>query len=86
MALDLGGAEAGNRLTDERATAVTQGGSDPLLVAQYFQFGRYLLIAGSRPGTQPANLQGIWAEEIQTPWNGDYHLDIDAGAAAGWRG
>ena len=39
--------------------------------------GRYLLISSSRPGGLPANLQGIWAEEIQTPWNGDWHLDIN---------
>jgi alpha-L-fucosidase 2 len=43
----------------------------------YFQYGRYLLISSSRDGTLPANLQGIWANEIQTPWNGDYHTDIN---------
>ena len=43
----------------------------------YFNYGRYLLIGSSRPGGLPANLQGIWAEEIQTPWNGDWHLDIN---------
>jgi alpha-L-fucosidase 2 len=50
---------------------------DPGLAALYFNFGRYLLISSSRPGGLPANLQGIWAEEIQTPWNGDWHLDIN---------
>jgi len=56
---------------------------DPALAALLFQYGRYLLIASSRaakgPGdvALPANLQGIWAEELQTPWNGDYHLDIN---------
>ncbi|MBL0158605.1 MAG: glycoside hydrolase family 95 protein [Bryobacterales bacterium] len=49
----------------------------PALAAFYFQYGRYLLISSSRPGGLPANLQGIWAEEIQTPWNGDWHLDIN---------
>ncbi|MGV8879636.1 MAG: glycosyl hydrolase family 95 catalytic domain-containing protein [Sphingobacteriaceae bacterium] len=43
----------------------------------YFQFGRYLLLSSSRPGGLPANLQGIWANKIQTPWNGDYHTDIN---------
>ncbi len=43
----------------------------------YFQFGRYLLIASSRKGTLPANLQGIWGNKIQSPWNGDYHNDIN---------
>lgn len=42
-----------------------------------FQFGRYLLISSSRPGTMPANLQGIWANTIRTPWNGDYHVNIN---------
>ena len=43
----------------------------------YFNFGRYLLISSSRPGGLPPNLQGIWAEEIHTPWNGDWHLDVN---------
>jgi len=42
-----------------------------------FQYGRYLLISSSRPGCLPANLQGIWANKIQTPWNGDYHTDVN---------
>ncbi|HLP75087.1 MAG TPA: glycoside hydrolase family 95 protein [Bacteroidales bacterium] len=43
----------------------------------YFQFGRYLLISSSREGSLPANLQGMWANKIQTPWNCDYHTDIN---------
>lgn len=43
----------------------------------YFQYGRYLLISSSREGSLPANLQGIWANKIQTPWNGDYHTNIN---------
>ena len=50
---------------------------DPGLEAQLFAFGRHLLIGSSRQGGLPANLQGIWAEDIQTPWNGDWHLDIN---------
>lgn len=63
--------------TDKRLAAFGQGGTDPALAALYFNYARYLLISSSRPGTLPANLQGLWAEEIQTPWNGDYHLDIN---------
>ena len=61
----------------ERLARFSQGAADPALAALYFNFGRYLLISSSRPGGLPANLQGIWAEEIQTPWNGDWHLDIN---------
>ncbi|MBM4089248.1 MAG: glycoside hydrolase family 95 protein, partial [Planctomycetes bacterium] len=61
----------------ERLAGFSQGAEDPALAALYFNFGRYLLISSSRPGGLPANLQGIWAEEIQTPWNGDWHLDIN---------
>ncbi len=63
--------------TSQRLTGFAQGEPDPALAALYFNFGRYLLISSSRPGGLPANLQGIWAEEIQTPWNGDWHLDIN---------
>jgi len=63
--------------TDQRLAALANGGPDPSLAALYFNFGRYLLISSSRPGNMPANLQGIWAEGIQTPWNCDYHLDIN---------
>jgi len=63
--------------TDERHAALCRGGTDPALAALYFNFGRYLLIGSSRPGTMPANLQGLWAEGIATPWNCDYHIDIN---------
>ena len=63
--------------TDQRHAALAKGGSDPVLATLYFNYGRYLLISSSRPGTMPANLQGIWAEGIQTAWNGDYHIDIN---------
>ncbi|ANW95362.1 alpha-L-fucosidase [Wenyingzhuangia fucanilytica] len=54
-----------------------KGKSDLHLVEQLYQYGRYLLISSSRPGTMPANLQGIWANQLQTPWNGDYHTDVN---------
>jgi len=63
--------------TDQRHAALGQGKTDPALAALYFNLGRYLLICSSRPGDMPANLQGIWAEGIQTPWNCDYHIDIN---------
>ena len=63
--------------TPARLRAVANGANDPSLMALYFQFGRYLLISSSRPGGLPANLQGIWAEEVQAPWNADWHLNIN---------
>lgn len=51
--------------------------NEPALYALYYQYGRYLLLSSSRIGSLPANLQGIWANKIQTPWNGDYHTDIN---------
>jgi alpha-L-fucosidase 2 len=61
----------------ERLAAFKDGARDPALAALHFNFGRYLLISSSRPGGLPANLQGIWAEEIATPWTGDWHLDVN---------
>ncbi len=52
-------------------------GLDRSLEATYFQFGRYLLIASSRPGSLPANLQGVWNNSITPPWNDDYHVNIN---------
>ncbi len=75
--LDLGGEEAGDAPTDERLAAVKKGGVDRHLVAQYAQFGRYLLVASSRPGDLPANLQGLWNEQPKPSWNSDYHLNIN---------
>ena len=63
--------------TPQRLQRLREGTNDPGLAALYFNFGRYLLIGSSRPGGLPANLQGIWAEEIQTGWNGDWHLDAE---------
>jgi len=48
------------------------------MVTLYFQYGRYLSISSTRPGLLPPNLQGLWAHQVQTPWNGDYHLNINA--------
>lgn len=63
--------------TSDRLRNYQNGKSDPQLPVLYFNFGRYLLISSSRVGLLPANLQGLWAVEYQTPWNGDYHLNIN---------
>jgi alpha-L-fucosidase 2 len=54
------------------------GIQDPELIALIFQYGRYLMIASSRPGTQPANLQGIWNHEVRAPWSSNWTLNINA--------
>ena len=64
--------------TRKRLERIRQGKhDDPGLVEDYFQFGRYLLIASSRPGAFPANLQGLWNPHRQAPWGSDYHLNIN---------
>jgi alpha-L-fucosidase 2 len=63
--------------TPARLKAAAEGARDPGLAALYFQFGRYLLISSSRPAGLPANLQGIWAEGVQAPWNADWHLNVN---------
>ncbi len=75
--LDLGRGEAADRPTNERLQAVKDGGTDLSLITLYYNFGRYLLISSSRPGDMPANLQGLWADGVQTPWNCDYHANIN---------
>ncbi|MDX2431740.1 MAG: glycoside hydrolase N-terminal domain-containing protein, partial [Bacteroides sp.] len=63
--------------TDERLQRVKEGTADNYLTQLQYQFGRYLLISSSRPGTLPANLQGIWADGFSPPWNSDYHININ---------
>ena len=75
--LDLGTTNAVNLPTDERLEAVKAGASDPELVVLYFQYGRYLMMGSSRPGCLPANLQGIWNEHMNAPWNSDFHTNIN---------
>ncbi|MDR1516606.1 MAG: glycoside hydrolase family 95 protein [Dysgonamonadaceae bacterium] len=62
---------------DERLAAFNKDKNDPSLLALYYQFGRYLLISSTRQGSLPPNLQGLWANTINTPWNGDYHANIN---------
>jgi len=77
ISLDNKNTEQAALPTDERLIAFTKDSSDNDLPVLYFQYGRYLLISSTRPGLLPPNLQGLWANTIQTPWNGDYHLDIN---------
>lgn len=63
--------------TDERLKRFQAGDDDPGLVALYFQFGRYLLISSSRPGSLPANLQGIWNDKMLPPWDSKYTININ---------
>lgn len=76
VSLDLGVSDAISKPTDQRVVEFFDG-DDPQLVNLYFQFGRYLLIASSRPGTQPANLQGIWNPQIYPAWDSKYTLNIN---------
>ncbi len=62
--------------TDQRLLRFA-GHPSPGLAALYYNYGRYLLISSTRPGSLPPNLQGLWANGVQTPWNGDYHTNIN---------
>jgi alpha-L-fucosidase 2 len=78
MVVELSGAtDAADLPTDERLAAFGRGASDPGLVALYARFGRYLLAACSRPGTEPAHLQGLWNPHVMPPWNSDYTTNIN---------
>jgi alpha-L-fucosidase 2 len=74
--LDLGATDAVKLPTDKRLDAFAEG-NDPQFVSLYFQFGRYLLIAASQPGGQPANLQGIWNPLMNPPWGSKYTININ---------
>ena len=76
VALDLPRGKRAHQPTDQRLEHAADG-DDPSLAALYFQFGRYLMLASSRPGSQPANLQGIWNEHNQPPWGSKYTININ---------
>lgn len=77
VALRLDGDPAKEKLPTDRRIAAFRETGDPALAALCFQFGRYLLIAGSRPGTQPLNLQGIWNDQVIPPWASAYTININ---------
>ncbi len=78
-ALELGDPEASGVDTAARLASVNRRSlaDDPALIALLFHYGRYLLICSSRPGTLPANLQGIWNGDIRPPWSSNYTLNIN---------
>ncbi|HEX3084358.1 MAG TPA: glycoside hydrolase family 95 protein, partial [Pyrinomonadaceae bacterium] len=76
VSLDVGVTEAADLPTDQRPARFLEGG-DPHLATLYFQYGRYLLISSSRPGTQPANLQGLWNDLMTPPWESKYTININ---------
>ncbi|MCH8686204.1 glycosyl hydrolase family 95 catalytic domain-containing protein [Pedomonas mirosovicensis] len=76
VAIDLDTTAASLLPTDERVRQ-SESVDDPALAALYYQYGRYLLICSSRPGSQPANLQGIWNESIRPPWGSKYTININ---------
>jgi alpha-L-fucosidase 2 len=76
LSIDLG--QGGNAdLPTDRRVAANQQAPDPALAALYVQYGRYLMVCSSRPGTQPANLQGIWNDQIDPPWGSKYTTNIN---------
>ena len=75
--LNLGCSAISERPTNERLNSFELD-QDPSLVALLFQYGRYLLISSSRPGTQPANLQGIWNDQLTPAWDSKYTININA--------
>ena len=76
VSIDLGRTPRADATTDRRIHDFRDGG-DPQLAALVFQYGRYLLIASSRPGGQPANLQGIWNDSLNPPWDSKYTCNIN---------
>jgi alpha-L-fucosidase 2 len=76
VSLDLGKSEAMKLPTDERIKHFAEGNDWPL-AALYYQFARYLLISSSRPGGQPATLQGLWNDSINPPWGSKYTININ---------
>ena len=76
VSFDLGETETSQLPTDERIARHAEG-RDPQLAALYFQYGRYLLIASSRPGSQPANLQGLWNDKLSPSWESKYTVNIN---------
>ncbi len=77
VGLSLGGESLDHIPTDKRLEGMKNGSLDLGMETLLFHYGRYLLISSSRVGTNPANLQGIWNEHIEAPWNADYHLNIN---------
>jgi alpha-L-fucosidase 2 len=77
VTLDLGHNEAAEKLPTDERVRQSPTTEDPSLGSLYFHYGRYLLISSSRPGTQPANLQGLWNDSLNPPWGSKYTININ---------
>jgi alpha-L-fucosidase 2 len=77
VTIDLGHHQAAAALPTDTRVRQSPQVDDPSLAALYFQYGRYLLISSSRPGTQPANLQGLWNDSLNPPWGSKYTININ---------
>jgi len=78
VSLNLGTSNAADETTDKRLISFHKNpNADKFLPVLFYQFGRYLSISSTRVGLLPPNLQGLWANQVNTPWNGDYHLDVN---------
>lgn len=77
VAINLGVETEQSKLSTDKRVELFSNGKDPSFAALFFQFGRYLMISGSRPGGQPLNLQGIWNDQLVPPWNGAYTININ---------
>jgi alpha-L-fucosidase 2 len=76
--LDLGVTQDFSKIpTDERMLGLNRGNDDRGLIELYYQYGRYLIISCSRPGSPPANLQGMWNDHVQPPWGSNYTININ---------
>ncbi|MDQ6479756.1 glycoside hydrolase family 95 protein [Dyadobacter sp. LHD-138] len=77
VSLNLGTASENSVPTDKRQIAYFKGNTDPGFEVLYFQYGRYLMISSTRPGTMPMSLQGKWNDSTDPPWANDYHTNIN---------
>lgn len=82
LSLSIGDGEGLSNLKDldtkERLDRIKEGEEDPDLLCLYFQYGRYLMISSTRPGTLPSNLQGVWNQDMTPPWDSKYTININA--------
>lgn len=78
VSLSLGDTENEKLSTVDRLNRFAAGKTDNSLIALFYQYGRYLLISSSRPGGLPANLQGLWNEDVRPPWSSNYTTNINA--------
>ncbi|MEY3687302.1 MAG: hypothetical protein RIR84_143, partial [Bacteroidota bacterium] len=77
VALDLGPSPQQSYPIDQRLKRFAAGETDNGLITLYFQFGRYLMVSGSRTNEAPLNLQGIWNEQVRPPWSSNYTININ---------